>query len=829
MIGLVVVSHSASLAEGIRQLVEQMTQGKVPLAVAGGVDDAENPIGTDPMKVRAAIESVYSEDGVIVLMDLGSAIMSAEMALEFLDADHRDNVHLCEAPLVEGALAAAVQASVNGTVEQILAEARGALAAKQNQLASAVSGNSPPPTAPAQAPTIGESLTVTVPNKLGIHARPAARIVGLTGQFDARLTIRKGASAADARSISQVSTLGARHGDELTFFADGADAAAALKAVQTLVDDNFGDVDSTDTTNGTAPKAQPRTAAPDGVIAGMAASNGIAVGQAHLLKAQTPQIERRAISDANAEQQRLKDAVTAAANDLRATINETRRKVGSSEANIFEAHWLTLQDPDLAAAAHKAISEQHHNAEAAWWDAIEGLAERYRHLEDAYLQARADDVLDVGRRVLRHLMPGQAQAITLAEPGILVAKSLSPSDTAQLDPKTITGIVTAEGGATGHSAIIARGLGIPAVVGAGSAINQIAAGATIAIDGGKGYVWPTPTQTELEQLSQQREAWLQQQRDLRESSRQAAVTKDGHHIEIAANIGNPRQAVGLPDAGAEGVGLFRTELLFMDRTQAPTEDEQYRAYVQAAHNLEGYPVIIRTLDVGGDKPISYIDIDPEENPFLGHRGIRYWLAAPSMARAQLRAICRASADGNIKVMFPMVATLDELQRAKALLADVQKALKTEGIAYGLNMQVGIMIEVPAAVMIAPQLAKHVDFFSVGTNDLTQYIMAADRGNPLVKELVSPFQPAVIHALKHITDAAKAAGIWAGMCGEMAGNPLATALLVGLGFDELSMNAPAIAEVKARIRGLDTAGARQLAEHTLTLESAEAVIDYLGSH
>ncbi len=275
--------------------------------------------------------------------------------------------------------------------------------------------------------------------------------------------------------------------------------------------------------------------------------------------------------------------------------------------------------------------------------------------------------------------------------------------------------------------------------------------------------------------------------------------------------------------------MFRTELLFMDRAQAPTEDEQCKAYVQAAQHLGGHPVIIRTLDVGGDKPISYIDIGEEENPFLGHRGIRYWLNTPEIAVPQLRAILRASADCNIKVMFPMVGTLDELQRAKALLADVQKALTAEGIAYNANMEVGIMVEVPAAVMIAPQLAQYVDFFSVGTNDLTQYVMAADRGNPMVKGLVSPFQPAVILARKHITDAAQSAGIWTGMCGEMAGNPLATALLVGLGFNELSMNAPAIPEVKARIRELESEKAKQIAAHALTLDGADAVIAYLESN
>ncbi|MEL6271023.1 MAG: phosphoenolpyruvate--protein phosphotransferase, partial [Chloroflexota bacterium] len=561
-------------------------------------------------------------------------------------------------------------------------------------------------------------------------------------------------------------------------------------------------------------------------IVGIPASNGIAIGTARHLQAQTPEIETRTVENTDSESKRLSTAVIAGVDDLKHVIANTKRKVGADEAGIFEAHQLILQDPDLTDAAHNTIHHNKHNAEAAWWSAVEAMAARYRNINDAYMQARADDVLDVGRRVLRHLAPEQVASLSFDEPCILLAKDLSPSDTAQLDPENVLGIVTAEGGATGHSAIIARGLGIPAIVGAGTGLQLINSGTEIAVDGQKGFVWQAPSAVQLTQLQSEQSAWQQQQQELRESSSKPAITRDGKNIEIAANIGTPKQVSGLLDAGAEGIGLFRTELLFMDRAQAPTEDEQYDAYTQAAQALNGGPVIIRTLDVGGDKPISYITFDHEENPFLGHRGIRYWLENTDLAKTQLRAVCRASAKHNIKLMFPMVGTLDEVQQARALLAEVQSALKSENIAYDTDMEVGIMIEVPAAVMNATQLAQHVDFFSVGTNDLTQYVMAADRGNPKVKALVSPFQPAVLHALRQITAAAKDAGIWTGMCGEMAGNPLATDLLVGLGFDELSMNAPAIAEVKAKIRTIDSVKARGIAAHALTLDSADAVTAYL---
>ena len=806
MIGLVIVSHSEKLAEGVRELAEQMTQGKVKIAAAGGIDDDENPIGTDAMRVFAAIEDVYSDDGVVVLMDLGSAIMSAEMATEFLDPDQMENVHLCEAPLVEGALAAAVQASIGADVPAVMAEARAALTAKISQLADVI--DIPAPESTETASIGGDSLTITVPNKLGLHARPAAKLVSLAGQFDATLTIQKGEKTVNARSITQVNTLGARHGDQLTFYADGTDAAKVLEAVQALVDDNFGDIDKPKETTVNQPLI-PQENAPDGVLAGIPASNGIAIGTAKHLTAQTPEIKTHTIEDTTAEGERLSAAVNAGIDELKIVIAETKRKVGSEEAGIFEAHQLILQDPDLIEAAQTIITSESRNAESAWWGAIEQMAAQYRAIDDAYMQARADDVLDVGRRVLGHLMPEQTNALNFDEPCILLAKDLSPSDTAQLDPAVILGIVTEQGGATGHSAIIARGLGIPAVVGTFNALTQIRNGATIAVDGEKGYVWKSPTDDQLAKLQQQQEAWQTYQREFRENSEKPAITKDGKQIEVAANIGNPKQAKTCSNMARRVSGCSAQSYCLWIGRRLPQKMNSSRHIHRQHKHLSENPVIIRTLDVGGDKPISYIKFDHEENPFLGHRGIRYWLDTPDIATTQLRAVCRASAQHNIKVMFPMVGTLEEVRQARELLETVQQELETEEIPYNPHMEVGIMIEVPAAVMIARQLAVQVDFFSVGTNDLTQYIMAADRGNPKVEPLVSPFQPAVLQTLKQITDAARDTGIWVGMCGEMAGNPLATALLVGLGFTELSMNAPAIAEVKAKIRSLDTNAAQKL--------------------
>jgi phosphocarrier protein FPr len=409
-----------------------------------------------------------------------------------------------------------------------------------------------------------------------------------------------------------------------------------------------------------------------------------------------------------------------------------------------------------------------------------------------------------------------------------LAADLKPSDTARLDPAKVLGICTELGGATSHSAILARALGIPAIVGLGAALEAIPDGQTIAIDGRQGRLWLQPDNEQLAKLQASRAEWLADQQRAKEASAGTAVTQDGHRIEVAANIGGPHDAPIALEFGAEGVGLFRTEFLFLDRETAPTEEEQLAAYRQVAETMAGKPLIIRTLDVGGDKPLPYIDLGEEDNPFLGWRGIRFCLDQPGIFKPQLRAILRASSGHNIKLMFPMIGALDEVVTAKKLLDVVREELMAEGLPFDEDMEVGIMIEVPSAVAIADQLAAEVDFFSIGTNDLTQYVMAADRGNAKVSGLANALQPAVLRMVQMTVQAAHAVGIWVGMCGELAGNPLATPVLVGLGLDELSMNAPAIPNVKEAIRGLTLDKAREIATNVLQCNSAELVANYLSS-
>ncbi len=447
------------------------------------------------------------------------------------------------------------------------------------------------------------------------------------------------------------------------------------------------------------------------------------------------------------------------------------------------------------------------------------------------MQARAADVEDVGRRVLQQLLGLEPPSLAFAQPSILIAADLNPSDTARLDPDRVFGICTEYGGATAHSAILARALGIPAVVGLGPDLWQITEGQLVAVDGEAGVCWPQPDSNRLADLQQKQLTWQTKRQEAKAAGQGTAVTQDGIAIEIAANVGSPNDISRALEFGAEGVGLFRTEFLFMDRDSAPSEDEQFEAYCAAAGRLDGAPLIIRTLDVGGDKPLPYLDLGDEANPFLGWRGIRFCLDRPQIFKPQLRAILRAgvTSDGrpaNVKMMFPMIGTVAEVRAARRILLEVQESLRAEGVAYDEHMEVGIMIEVPSAVAVADQLAREVDFFSIGTNDLTQYVMAADRGNSKVAPLVNALQPAVLRMIKQTADAGRSAGIWTGMCGELAGNPLATPVLVGLGLSELSMSAPAIPQVKQAVRAITMSEAQRAAHEALELTTAEDVKAYL---
>jgi phosphoenolpyruvate-protein phosphotransferase/dihydroxyacetone kinase phosphotransfer subunit len=832
MIGLVLVSHSALLAQGVAAIVNQMTQGRVPLAAAGGTNLPEAPIGTDPVKVLAAIDAVYSEDGVLVLMDLGSAIMSAEAAVEMVDDARRRHIVLCEAPLVEGAVAAAVRAMTGGSLPDVLAEARGAYAAKTAQLADLLhlpaSGAILAVTAPAGDPYSASEeatlqLAIVVPNQLGLHARPAARLVSLAAQYNAQMTLTVGVRSATATSMNQVATLGARQGDVMVVNASGPQAEEALAALEALAVDNFGDPIAVSEPSEIIAAAITTGSGPDeaGELGGLPASEGIAFGPAYVYRPQQPQVQEILGAEPAAERQRLTAAIADVAEHLRQVRTDVMQRVGAGEAGIFDAHLLMVQDAELLQSALQEIELRRVNAEAAWQRALQTLANRYRTLPDPYLARRAEDVLDVGQRVLRKLAGAalDEDGPVLDEAAILVSHELKPSDLARVDPELVLGIVTELGSTSDHAAILARALGLPAVTGVGPFLGQVENGQTLALDGSRGCVWLAPTAEQLQELEQTGETWAQERAAMKQSAQRPAVTRDGRRVLVAANINGPSDLTAALSLGAEGVGLFRTEYLFMDRISPPTEQEQLETYRAVARQLKGKPLIIRTLDVGGDKPLPYLRSEREANPFLGRRGLRYSLDRPALFKSQLRAIMRAAAEQPTKIMFPMVSTFEELVLVDALIEEACSELQDAGLPFDDDIARGIMIETPAAVMAADHLVRLVDFFSIGTNDLAQYMMAADRSNAAVANLVTPYQPAVIRAIRQVVEAARPAGIPVSLCGELAGDARATPLLLGLGISELSMSAPAIPLVKARVRNLTLSAAQKLAEELLTYESA----------
>lgn len=824
MVSIVIVSHSKQLAEGVRELAWQMVQDRVPIAVAAGIDDPENPLGTDAMQVYEAIASVYSDDGVLVLMDLGSALLSAEMALEFLPEEQQDKIHLCEAPLVEGAIAASVAATSSNDIDRIISEARQALTAKAAQLNIDIQGKHP--IVPLFKRDWGDCPTreihLRIHNPQGLHARPAAQFVTTATQFQAQILVRnvtRNTEFVRADSINQVATLGVRQGHEIAIAAVGEDADAALSALQTLVENNFGETHTIFPTHSLAPL-------PSNSLQGIPASPGIAIAPVFQHHSHQIQVHELCVVDVEAEWQRLQTAIATAKQEIQ--IIKDRAHIHENEAAIFDAHLLVLADPAIIEPVQQRIFEHHQNAEFAWNTTIDEIASSYRHLDDVYLQERAKDVVDVGQRVLRSLLGITTTNIELTQPSILVARELSPSDTVQLDRTKVLGICTLQGSATSHSAILARTLGIPAIVGVNSQILNLAADTLLAIDGDNGNIWIQPDPKTIATLEAKRDAITTARQQAQAKAQAPAIARDGKRIQVLANISSIADAKIAIAQGAEGVGLLRTEFLYLNRTSPPTEEEQFEIYRAIAQILENRPLIIRTLDVGGDKPISYLELQAETNPFLGWRGIRFCLDYPDILKTQLKAILRASLGYQIKVMFPTIATLAELKAAKAIWVEAQTELRQADISFDENIEIGIMIEIPAAVAIADKFAAEVDFFSIGTNDLSQYIMAADRTNPKVAALADAFHPAVLQAIQQTVQAAHHAGIWVGLCGELAAEPLAVPIFLGLGLDELSLNSQSIPQIKQIISQLTTQEAEAIAHSALQLDSASQVKSFISN-
>jgi multiphosphoryl transfer protein len=822
VIGIVVVSHSRALAEAAVGLAQEMvdSSSRPSIAVAAGLDEVT--FGTDAAAVAEAIGKVDSPDGVLVLLDLGSAVLSAEMALEFLDDETAGRVVVSSAPLVEGLVAAVVLASAGASIDAVAEEAMRGLAGKQDHLDESRS-----PTGDAEAatgwsrpddegkPSVDASCELVVSNAHGLHARPAARLVSLVRSFDASvalINLESGRGPVDAASLSRVATLNARQGDRLRVEASGPDADRVLEAVRDLARRDFGDTEQA-AASGT-PSQRPAGQGGSGL--------DIAMGPAVVPAADVDlgDYQPGSVDDERARSQRALRAATAAIEQVRAV---TRAEVGQAEAEIFDAQLALLSDSSLAESVDSQINSGV-PAPQAWRRSLQALAEEFGSLDDPYQRERAQDVRSVQRSVLSALA-GRPDPLASQpdESGVLVVPELDAGTAARLDATRVTGVATRHGGATGHGVIVARSRGIPIITDVGAAAADLQGGMLVAFDARSGEFVANPDESRQRYF----EAEIRARTDLRATAlaraAEPAVTTDGCRVTVAANVNSVDDADNAARQGAEGSGLVRTEVLFGNDQTLPSVQRQLDTFLAVAAALGNSPITIRTWDVGGDKPLRFLPSPVESNPFLGERGLRMFRRDPTALREQLRAVCLTARETPTRVMFPMVTTAEEVAWALEQLR-VAALTATGGRPEGL--EVGIMVEVPAAALRAGRIAAELDFVSIGTNDLTQYTTAAERGNSAVASLADGLEPAVLQLVATVChEVPDRVGV--AVCGDLASRAELSALLIGLGVRELSAVAPGVPGVKAAVRATSLHDAQELARRAVNASSAADVRLLLG--
>ena len=665
-----------------------------------------------------------------------------------------------------------------------------------------------------------KQVELVIQNRTGLHARPAKVLVNLAKKFKAEITIQHETKRVNAKSMVSVLTLGATAGSCIMLCAEGVDEDAAIAELAAAFQAGFGDNEAPAETQ--QPAAVPVAEIPQaeqlaepGVIKGVGAAPGIAVGP--VFHFQQAGLDLNALAARSGEPRlSLGEALVRAKDQLTALSQGMKDKKLGAEAAIFEAHIELLEDPELAEAASSPLNGGQSPAQA-WNKVVEERAAAIAALKDPLLAARADDLRDVGRRVLRLMLGvGENGTSMPAEPVVLVARELSPSDTAAFDPQRVLGFGIVNGGPTSHIAILARALGLPAIVGVDEAMLDLPDKTQVILNGNDGTLTVNPDPDVLARAGQAQSRWLEYRRFAAEQAATPAVTRDGHRVEVTANAGSVADAAEALKMGADGIGLLRTEFLFLERTTAPSEEEQFDVYHAIAQTMGSLPVIVRTLDIGGDKPLPYIHLKPEMNPFLGERGIRLCLNRPELFREQVRAILRASPAGTLRIMFPMVSDITEIRQARALIEELRKELNVPPV------QIGIMVEVPSAALLADILAPEVDFFSIGTNDLTQYTLAMDRGNPSLAAKHDGMHPAVLRLINLTITAAHKYGKRADICGELGSDSAAVPILLGLGMDELSVSIPSVPTVKAQVRGLNISELQPLARQALACSTAQEV-------
>jgi phosphoenolpyruvate-protein phosphotransferase len=672
---------------------------------------------------------------------------------------------------------------------------------------------------------VSETITsdaIVVPNPTGLHARPAAVLANLAKSFKSAIKLQLGDRQVNARSVTALMALDVRSGAVVHLLASGPDARAAIDKIAPIIAQGLGDEGCkpapAPATTVVSPEAAPpprRKSNDPNLLVGVSCSPGLAVGQVFQVRRDVIDVTEEGVG-LDIERRQLSAAIDLAKGQLAALRAQLQAKADPAKAAIFAAHEELLEDPDLLEIVDSAIAKGK-SAAFGWKKAFTTHADRLAALRNPLLAQRANDLRDVGLRVLAILTGTETKAQEYPPNTILIAEDLTPTDTASLDRTRVMGFCTTRGGATSHVAILARSLGLPALAGTEPAALEIANGTSVVLDGGKGTLRMNPSPEEISRIRTAQVRAEERRKEDLAHAQEPAVTLDGKRIEVVANIGGLKDALQVAGFGGEGVGLLRSEFLFMERSSAPTEDEQFEAYKGIAEAVgKTHLLIARTLDVGGDKPLAYLPIPKEDNPFLGERGIRVALDRPEILRAQLRAILRASGFAKVSVMFPMIATLQELRDVKAIFAEETARVGVDPI------PTGIMVEVPAAAIMAPQFAREADFFSIGTNDLTQYTLAMDRGHPKLAPQVDGLSPAVLHLISHTVKGAHAAGKWVGVCGGIASDPHGVPILLGLDVDELSISLPAIPAIKGQIRKLNYEQCRQLAEQALAAESAADV-------
>jgi phosphocarrier protein FPr len=679
-----------------------------------------------------------------------------------------------------------------------------------------------------------QQLDLVIHNATGLHARPARVFVDIAKQYQSSIKIRHNGKLVNAKSLISVLTLGVARGQQIQVEVNGEDEESAAAAIVVAVRDGLGEgpdpgahaapaeaAPAAAPAAHAAPATVPHAAAPahapaaGGVVQGIAGAPGIAIGPVFRFERAEVMVNER-FGGIDFEHARLQAAIDAARQQLNKLHAEVAQRADASEAEIFHVHREILADEALIDNVRSSIAEGR-SAAVAWKDATAEQAAELAELSNALLAERAADIRDVGARVLRLLVGEAPPAPTLPEhPVVIVAGDLTPSETVSLDPARVLGFCTAVGGPNAHTAILARALGLPAVVSAGQGVLELAAGTEVILDGSAGTLTVEPDAGALDAARKAQQEERERRDTATQAAREPAVTSDGHRVEIVANIGGVKEAKPAVDNGAEGVGLFRTEFIFLETKTAPTEEEQFAIYRDVAQAFGGNPVIVRTLDIGGDKEVAYLDLPREDNPFLGVRGVRLCLEYPDLFRTQLRAILRAASFGKLRIMFPMIADIGEMRAARAIVEELRAELDAPPV------EIGIMIEVPSAAMMADVLAREADFFSIGTNDLTQYTLAMDRMHPTLASKADDLHPAVLRLIAKTVEGAHASGKWVGICGNLGGKPEAVPILVGLGVDELSIAITDIPLVKAQIRTLSLAQCQERARQALACATAAEV-------